>query len=237
MTQPYTIMVDKKKSLTPVYRGGYVNFFEPKELPNSTTLAWGMQCMYPKDGPGVAEWIADLKKIYVQVLIDKFGQAKAVDVAKVISAAKKFPMRDGDDPVTVASLSNAEQLAGHWFVNANNRFRQPYFIGPAGKKVDPATLSSDDIYSGAWYRAMLEFWYYDTAGNKGISCSLAAFMKVKDDANLGAGTTAVEAESAFGDYASEAVSVMDQMGDEEAATPSGDTKAQTPYDTDRFDFI
>ena len=229
MTEHYTIFAEKKKCLTPVFRGGYVNFFEMKQLPNSEKMAYGMQLMIPKTGEGVAEWKKELNKIYGQVLIDKFGLEKAKDMAKAIGANDKFPVRDGDGPKS-AGLANAEQLAGHWFINSNNQFRQPYFIGPAGKKVDPSSINTDDIYSGAHYRAMLEFWYYDTAGNQGISTTLAAIMKVKDDVNLGAGTTATEAEDAFDGYASEAVSVMGDIGDTEA-TPGADLAV------DDFDFL
>jgi len=234
MSELYTIFVEKKKCVTPVFRGGYVNFFEAKQLPNSDKTAWGMQCMFPKDGPGVADWLKQLNQVYLQVLIDKFGKPKAIEVGKAIKANKRFPVRDGDDPAN-AGLSNADQLAGHWFINANNQFRQPFCLGPAGKAIDPSKLSTDDIYSGAWYRAMLEFWHYDTAGNQGISTSLAAFMKVKDDANLGAGTTTTEAESAFGTFQSEAVSMFDNPDafDYPDDAGGGDAKG----DTDDFDFI
>ena len=230
----YTIFVEKKKCLTPVCRGGYVNILESRALPgDEEKLAWGMQCMFPKDGEGVAEWVNDLKKIYVQVLIDKFGQEKAKEMAGTISKKRKFPLRDGDDPLDTDGLANAEQLEGHYFLNSNNQFRQPYIIGPAGKKLDPNTLSSDDIYSGAYYRVMLEFWYYDKKGNKGVSTSLAAVMKIKDGTNLGAGTTSSEAEGAFEGYAGEAASMFDEVAED---TPDL-TNGKKVEDTDAFDFI
>jgi len=227
----YTIFVEKKKCLTPVCRGGYVNILESRALPgDEEKLAWGMQCMFPKDGEGVTEWVNDLKKIYVQVLIDKFGQEKAKEMAGVISKKRKFPLRDGDDPSDTDGLANAEQLIGHYFLNSNNQFRQPYIIGPAGKRLDPDALDADDIYSGAYYRVMLEFWYYDKKGNKGISTSLAAVMKIKDGANLGAGTTSSEAEGAFEGYAGEAASMFDEVAKEE-------TNGKKVDDTDDFDFM
>lgn len=230
----YTVFTEKKKCLTPVCRGGYVNILESRVLPGEEgTLAWGMQCMFPKDGEGVAEWVKELKKIYVQVLLDKFGAEKAKEMAGIISKKRKFPLRDGDDPSDTEGLANAEQLAGHYFLNSNNQFRQPYIIGPAGKKLDPDSLDADDIYSGAYYRVMLEFWYYDKKGNKGISTSLAAVMKIKDGANLGAGTTSSEAEDAFGGYAGEAASMFDEVA-EEGETETASKKAD---DVDEFDFI
>jgi len=234
----YTIFVEKKKCLTPVCRGGYVNILESRALPDNPDgspgkLAWGMQCMFPKDGEGVAEWVNDLKKIYVQVLLDKFGQEKAKEMAGILSKKRKFPLRDGDDPVDTDGLKNAEQLEGHYFLNTNNIFRQPYIIGPAGKRLDPDSLDADDIYSGAYYRVMLEFWYFDKKGNRGISTSIAAVMKIKDGANLGAGTTSSEAEGAFEGYAGEAASMFDEVAEEE----SDPTKGKKVDDTDDFDFM
>lgn len=228
-TKGYSIDIAKKKCVTPVCRGGYVSILEPRALPNSEVMAWGIQGMFPKDNPDVVAWVKELNKIYAQVLIDKFGEAKVKEIAKQINVTRKFPLRDGDKAEDVATLSNAEQLAGHYFLNTNNRFRQPYVIGPMGRPVEPSTLTTDDIYSGAWYRLMLEFWYYDTAGNKGISTSIAAIMKVKDDANLGAGTTAKEASESFTDFSGEAASMFtEEAGEQEEEKKSA---------VDDFDFM
>lgn len=209
----YSVNVKSKKCVTPECRGSYVNILEPRPLPQSEEMAWGMQCIFPKT-PEVEAWMGELKKIYAQVLIDKFGKEKAEAIAKVISAKGSFPVRDGDKPEDAGALANAEQLKGCYFLNTNNKFRQPHIIGAMGNAIDPETLTPDDIYSGAWYRVMLEFWYYDTAGNKGISTSVAAVMKTKDDENLGVGTSKSEASDAFSDFAGEAVG-MDIDGEPE----------------------
>ncbi len=236
MTENFTIFTEKKKALTPVFRGGYVNFFEPKAFDVGDKPEWGMQLMLPKAGPGVEDFTKALKGIYVQVLLDKFTtKEKAIEMGNLIGSKKRFPVRDGDNTADTSGLANSEQLIGHYFMNANNKFRQPTFIGPAGKGVPAEQLSQDDIYSGAHYRAMLEFWYYDVKGNKGIGCSLAAFMKVKDDANLGAGTTIAEAEDAFSGFASEAVS---EGFDEAVAEGSETATGGSPEGAaDEFNFM
>lgn len=200
----YTIDIEKKKCVTPVCRGSYVNILAPRPKPDQPDkLAWGLQCLFPKTDPAVIAWKADLSKIYAKVLVDKFGQEKAAKMA----ARMRLPIRDGDDP-----KEEEKALQGFWFMNANNNFRQPYVIGVTGKPVDPKILTPDDIYSGAWYRVMLEFWHYNTAGNEGISCSVAAVMKVRDDESLGGGTTQSEASNAFGDYTSEIASAFSDGG-------------------------
>jgi len=202
----YSVDVPRKKCVTPICRGSYVNILEPKILPQSDKLAWGMQCLFPKNEITKA-WAADLKKIYSQVLLDKFGKEKAAGIAKALAATNSLPLRDGDGAEN-AGLANIDQLAGHYFINSNNKFRQPHIIGALGKVVDPTILGPDDIYSGAWYRVMLEFWYYDTAGNKGISTTLVGIMKVKDDDNLGAGTSSTEAAAEFNAFANEAADLF-----------------------------
>ncbi len=218
----FSIDIKKKKSVSPVCRGSYVNILEPRPLPDSDKLAWGLQCLFPKSDPAVTAWMKELKGVFAQVLIDKFGKEKAVKLAPSI----KIPIRDGDAPAEAE-----KELEGFYFLNTNNQFRQPYVIGPMGKPVDIDTLTVDDIYSGAWYRVMLEFWYYDKAGNKGISSSVAAVMKVKDDENLGSATSKTEAESEFSGFADE---VAYLMGSGEAATEEED---KTQAEADSFDFI
>ena len=202
----YNVDVSRKKCVTPICRGGYVNILEPRPLPQSDKLAWGMQCMFPKNEVTKA-WAEDLKKIYSQVLLDKFGKEKAQGIARALTATNSFPLRDGDGAEN-AGLANIDQLAGHYFINSNNKFRQPHIIGALGKVVDHTILGPDDIYSGAWYRVMLEFWYYDTAGNKGISTTLVGVMKVKDDDNLGAGTSSTEVASEFSFCSDEAADLF-----------------------------
>jgi len=232
MSKQYTIDAAKKKCVTPECRSSYVNILEPRPLPQSEEEAWGMQCMFPKNEITEA-WIKDLKQIYAQVLIDKFGDKKAREMAGVIQVKGGLPVRDGDDPKE-ADLANAEQLKGHYFINTNNRFRQPYIIGPMGKAVDPETLTPDDIYSGMWCRVMLEFWYYDKAGNKGISTSIAGLMKTRDDANLGAGTTKGEAETEFNDFANEAASMFTEPDEESHPDSNKDDEKDV---VDEFNFM
>jgi len=235
MSKGFSIDVVNKKCVSPVCRGSYVNLLEARPLPQSDTLAWGMQCIFPKDDV-VNRWREEVKKVYYQVLLDKFGQdeKKAMKLFKSFTAKGSFPLRDGDDEEETSELKNAEHLEGCYFMSANNRFNQPHIIGAMGKPVDPETLTPDDIYSGAWYRCMLEFWYYDTAGNKGISTSLVAVMKVKDDSNMGSGTTVKEASSAFSGFVSEAADMMTVDEDEDEGV-GGEEEEKS--DDDDFDFL
>jgi len=234
----YSIDVTKKKCVSPECRGSYVHILEPEmtltnqEDPDSKKIpVWNMQCIFPKS-PTVNKWVEELKQIYAQTLTDKFDAKKAGEIAKIIMAKKRFPLRDGDNPADTIELKNAEQLEGCYFLTSKNKFRQPHIIGVMGKAVDPETLTPDDIYSGAWYRAMLEFWYYDVKGNKGISTTLVAVMKTKDGDSLGGGTSKSEATTAFSDFAEEAASMFTAESEESVETPE-----ETKSEKKTFDFL
>lgn len=236
MEKGYSIDVKKKTCITPECRGSYVSILESRPLPKSEVLAWGMQCIFKKT-PTIEKWVKELNSIYGQVLIDKFGKEKAGKIAQVLMAKKSFPVRDGDDPGATGALANADQLKGCYFLNSNNRFKQPHIIGPMGKAVDAEGLTVDDIYSGAYYRVMLSFWYYDTAGNKGISTSLEAVMKTKDGENLGAGTSKTEAATAFSDYSEEAASLFNSGGEPASTGDTGGNEVEEEKEEAPFNFM
>ena len=229
MGKGYSIDVAKKKCVTPVCRGSYVNILEARPLPESEKMAWGLQLLFPKSDPEVEQWRNEMSGLYAQVLIDKFGKEEAIKLA----SSTKTPLRDGDDP------SEADkELQGFWFMNSNNVFRQPHIIGPAGKPLtmdEISKLTVDDLYSGAWYRCMLEYWYYNKSGNKGISSSVAAIMKVRDDENLGSGTTKTEAAEGFSAFASEAAGLA--LGDTAGEEPDSDATAKAGEEAEKFDFL
>jgi hypothetical protein len=184
--------------------------------------AWGLQAIMPK-GPATDAFLKEIRTLLGRVVIDKIGVEKAKQLAPIL----RMPFRDGDNPKEVASLKNADQLAGSWFFNVRNQFKQPVIIGPTGRAVDPATLTTDDIYSGAHYRLLLNFGYYDKKGNKGVSAYINAVMKVKDGDRLDNAVTEAQAQSAFSDFADEsAVDMFSQAtGGQSGSEPADATQA------------
>ena len=214
MAKGYSVDVKGKKCVTPECRGSYVHILEPEPLPESEKLAWGLQCVFPKNDV-TKEWANELSQIYTQVLTDKFkgDKTQIAEVVRILKIKRSFPLRDGDNEADTATVSNKEQLKGCYFLNTHNRFRQPHVMKMNGEPIAPESLTVDDVYSGAWYRVMLEFWYYDVKGNKGISTSVAAVMKTKDDENLGGGTSRSEAVTAFSSFAEEPTMMFDSNGE------------------------
>jgi len=56
-------------------------------------------------------------------------------------------------------------------------------------------IDDADVYSGAWYRAQVRAFAYESAGNKGVSFGLQNVQKLRDDDPLGNGR--IPASKAF----------------------------------------
>ena len=87
-------------------------------------------------------------------------------------AAIKLPLRDGDIE------RDDEAYKGHYFINANST--------TAPQIVDRA------VNSGCYARVSLNFYAFNSNGNKGIACGLGNIQKIRDGESLGGKTTAAD---------------------------------------------
>ena len=137
-------------------------------------------------------------KYSVSVLIPKTDKAtldaisKAVDTAiedgvakfsgkKPNKAALKMPLRDGD------LEREDEAYKGHYFINANSK-TAPQIVDKAVKPI----LDREEVYSGCYGRVSLNFYAFNSNGNKGVACGLGNIQKIKDGESLGNRSTAAE---------------------------------------------
>ncbi|WP_230228959.1 ssDNA-binding protein, partial [Allobaculum mucilyticum] len=51
-------------------------------------------------------------------------------------------------------------------------------------------LDQSEVYSGCYARVSLNFYAFNTNGNKGVACGLGNIQKIKDGPRLGGRTTA-----------------------------------------------
>ncbi len=70
----------------------------------------------------------------------------------------------------------------------------PFKTKAVGMKI--AILDSSEVYSGCYGRVFINFYAFNTAGNKGIACGLNNVQKVDDGEFLGGRT---KAEDDFAD--------------------------------------
>ena len=105
------------------------------------------------------------------------GQSKLKGHGRSVPAlsALKTPLRDGD-----TERPDDEAYANSYFVNANS--------GTAPGIVDAdrnPILERSEVYSGVYGRASINFYAFNSNGNKGIACGLNNLQKLRDGEPLG----------------------------------------------------
>jgi len=88
----------------------------------------------------------------------------------------KLPLRDGD----LERGEDHPEYVGKMFVNASCKTKP----GVVDRDTNPI-LDSTEVYSGCYARASVNFYAFNTKGNKGIACGLNNIQKLADGDSLG----------------------------------------------------
>ena len=105
------------------------------------------------------------------------GQSKLKGNGKSVPAlsALKTPLRDGD-----TERPDDEAYANAYFVNANSS------TAPSIVDVDrQPIIDRSEVYSGVYGRASINFYAFNSNGNRGIACGLNNLQKIRDGEPLG----------------------------------------------------
>lgn len=97
-------------------------------------------------------------------------------------------IHDGDG-VKENGTSYGEECKGHWILNANSNDR-PGVVDANRQQI----FDKQDLYSGCYGRASLNFFAYENNGRRGVGCGLQNIQKYRDGENL---TGRVAAEDEF----------------------------------------
>ena len=152
-------------------RWSYVNAWEPKSI-NGGAPKYSVSLLIPKSDTKTLEKI----RAAIQAAYEE-GQSKLKGNGRSVPAlsALKTPLRDGD-----AERLDDEAYANSYFVNANS--------GTAPGIVDAdrnPILERSEVYSGVYGRASINFYAFNSNGNKGIACGLNNLQKIRDGEPLG----------------------------------------------------
>lgn len=112
-------------------------------------------------------------------------QAKKDSISKwggKIPANLKLPLRDGD-----IDRPDDEAYANSYFFNANSR-QAPQVVDA---RVQPI-LDQSEVYSGCYGKISVNFYGYNSNGNRGIAARLGNIQKLKDGESLGGRSNAAE---------------------------------------------
>ena len=175
--------VNPTKVITgPNTRWSYANVWQPKSI-NGGAPKYSVSLIIPKsDTETVSKIKAAIKAAYEE------GQAKLRGNAKSVPALEymKTPLRDGDK-----ERPDDEAYKNSYFINANS--------GTAPGVVDAnrqPIIDTSEVYSGVYGRASINFYAFNSNGNKGIACGLNNLQKLRDGEPLGGRASA---ESDFAD--------------------------------------
>jgi hypothetical protein len=165
----------KTKVITSVKsRLSYFHGWEPVSI-NGGTEKYSVSVLIPKNDTETINEINAAIDAAIEEGIAKFGGKKPN------KATIKIPLRDGDVE------RDDEAYKGHYFVNANST-TAPQIVDKAVKPI----LDRNEVYSGCYARVSLNFYAFNSNGNKGVACGLGNIQKIKDGESLGGRNNAAE---------------------------------------------
>lgn len=152
-------------------RWSYVNAWEPKSI-NGGAPKYSVSLIIPKSDTRTIEKIqAAIQAAYEEGQGKLKGSGKSVPALSVL----KTPLRDGD-----AERPDDDAYADSYFVNANSG------IAPGIVDADRnPIIDRSEVYSGVYGRASINFYAFNSNGNKGIACGLNNLQKIRDGEPLG----------------------------------------------------
>lgn len=147
-------------------RLSYFYCWEPVSI-NNGPEKYSVSVLIPKDDTETVDAINKAIDAAIEEGVAKFGGKKPN------KAAIKLPFRDGD------AEREDEAYKGHWFINANST-TAPQIVDKAVKPI----LDRDEVYSGCYARVSLNFYAFNSNGNKGVACGLGNIQKLRDGESL-----------------------------------------------------
>ncbi len=151
----------------------YFHGWEPVSI-NGGAEKYSVSVLIPKDDTETVNAVNKaIDALRLRKGVAKFGGKKPN------KAAIKLPLRDGDIE------RDDEAYKGHYFINANST-TAPQIVDRAVKPI----LDRSEVYSGCYARVSLNFYAFNSNGNKGIACGLGNIQKIRDGESLGGKTTA-----------------------------------------------
>ena len=163
-------------------RWSYANVWEPRAI-NGGTHKFSVSLIIPKaDTVTVNKIKAAIEAAY------KEGESKLKGNSRTVPplTAIKTPLRDGD-----TERPDDPAYKDSYFLNANSS-TAPGIVDADCQPI----LQRSEVYSGVYGRASINFYAFNTNGNRGIAVGLNNLQKIRDGEPLGGKASA---ESDFAD--------------------------------------
>ena len=157
-------------------RWSYANVWQAKSI-NGGAPKFSVSLIIPKSDTKTVTAV----KNAIQAAYEE-GQSKLKGNSKFVPAltAIKTPLRDGD-----AERPDDKAYKDSYFINANSA-TAPGIVDAARNPI----IEHSEVYSGVYGRASINFYAFNSNGNKGIACGLNNLQKISDGEPLGGKTRA-----------------------------------------------
>ena len=165
------------KVVTGTVRLSYANVWTPRAANEGSEPKYSASIIIPKADTATIDAIKKAIEVAIQEGVGKFG-------GKIPPRTTlKLPLRDGDE-----ERPDDEAYKNAYFLNATSKLAP----GIVDKHVQPI-LDHSEVYSGVYARVSLNFYAFNTSGNRGVACGLGNIQKIRDGEPLG-GKTAPSAD-------------------------------------------
>ena len=149
----------------------YLNCWDPKSI-NGGTPKFSVSLIIPKSDTKTVNKIKEaIKAAYEEGNSKLKGNSRSVPALSVI----KTPLRDGD-----AERPDDEAYKNSYFINANSPTAPGIVDANCNQIIDRS-----EVYSGVQGRASINFYAFNSNGNRGIACGLNNLQKLSDGTPLG----------------------------------------------------
>lgn len=155
----------------PKTRWSYANVWDAKSIDGGTPK-YSVSLIIPKTDKATLERIrAAIMAAYEE------GEGKLKGNSKIAPplAAIKNPLRDGD-----TERPGDPAYANSYFINANSS-SAPGIVDADRNPI----IERSEVYSGVYGRASINFYAFNSNGNRGIACGLNNLQKISDGEPLG----------------------------------------------------
>lgn len=169
-------------------RFSYVHIFTPEAVADGGDKKYSVSLIIPKTSTKLVAEIKRAIEAAVQAgIVSRFEGRRPANL--------RTPLRDGD-----LERPDDDAYAGAWFINVSSKTKPGIVkrmkINGENKLVE--VTNEDDIYSGCYGFASVNFFAYNNKGNRGIGAGLNNILKTRDGEYLGGRSSA---ESDFGNGA------------------------------------
>lgn len=166
------------KVVTGKVRFSYVNIFKSRAFQADQDAKFSICLLIPKEDKATLKKIkAAIDESIQEGISSKWNGKKPANV--------KLPLRDGDEE----RADEAPEYEGMMFLNANSTQKPGIVDKDLNEILDP-----DEVYSGCWGRASINFYPFSVNGNKGIGVGLNNVQKLKDGEHLGSARASAESD-------------------------------------------